>query len=395
MENKKQKRGMNGEGTFRYKSSGKIEYRISYRDEFGNICRKSFTGVDEDECLYKAEVFLDKEEKRQRGIDIDATIPEIVKYRCKIDFEKNFAGEQGYARNLGTLRIIEKSKIGNIPIVELKELHIELFLTSLTSYSNSVISKVYRQMRMAFATALKKGIIEDNIMLNEDLRCPKSNKKDKKVKGLTDEEQAVFVKTLENYKVPKGRNDYRLQLLIELFSGMRMGEINALKAEDIDFRRKIVHVRSTIARGFEYRDFIKEGAKTRNGIRDIPMSRMLEKYLLEAVENMKENPYGLVFYDYNKEALISTSQVNCFYHRVCEKCGLKCDGQHALRHTFATRCIEAGIPAVVLKKWLGHKSIDITLDTYADVFDRMNFNAVEKLEDYIETFEAAQQAVGD
>ena len=115
----------------------------------------------------------------------------------------------------------------------------------------------------------------------------------------------------------------------------------------------------------------------------------------KAVENMKENPHGLVFYDYNKEALISTSQVNCFYHRVCEKCGLKCDGQHALRHTFATRCIEAGIPAVVLKKWLGHKSIDITLDTYADVFDRMNFNAVEKLEDYIETFEAAQQAVGD
>ena len=66
-------------------------------------------------------------------------------------------------------------------------------------------------------------------------------------------------------------------------------------------------------------------------------------------------------------------------------------GQHSLRHTFATRCIEAGIPPVVLKNWLGHKNIHITLDTYADVFDRMNFNAVEKLEDYIGTFEAGNR----
>ena len=70
----KPKKGINGEGTFRYKDSGKIEYRISYRDEFGSIRRKSFTGIDEDECVYKAEVFLAKEEKRQRGIDVNATI---------------------------------------------------------------------------------------------------------------------------------------------------------------------------------------------------------------------------------------------------------------------------------------------------------------------------------
>ena len=56
---KTEERNMNGEGTFRYRDSGKIEYRISYRDELGgSIRRKSFTGSDEDECVYKAEAFL-------------------------------------------------------------------------------------------------------------------------------------------------------------------------------------------------------------------------------------------------------------------------------------------------------------------------------------------------
>ena len=101
---------------------------------------------------------------------------------------------------------------------------------------------------------------------------------------------------------------------------------------------------------------------------------------------MKDNPEGVLFYNHNKNAVISTNQVNSFYKRLCKKVGLETEGQHALRHTFATRCIESGIPPVVLKKWLGHKDIHVTLDTYADVFDRMNFNAVEKLEEHIEKF---------
>ena len=391
-ENKLKKR-MNGEGTFRYRESGKIEYRISYRNELGGISRKSFTCNDEAECIYKAEEFLVKEEKRQRGIEVDATIPEIVKRRLDSDFQKNYVGEQGYSRNVGTLRIIEKSNIGNIPIAELKELHIDHFLKTLTRYSNSVINKVYQQLKMAFSIALKKGIVQQNLMLLEELRCPRSNKRTKKVRGLTEEEQTIFLDALEIYNVPANRNNYKLQLLIELYSGMRMGEINALKLENIDFDKRIVRVRSTISRGMEYRDFIKDGTKTYTGMRDIPMNKMLEKYLKQAVQQMKKNKYGLVFFDYNKEGLVATTQVNCFYRRLCKKAGIEYNGQHSLRHTFATRCIEAGIPAIVLKSWLGHKNIHMTLDIFADVFNRMNFNAIEKFEDYIGTFGDGQHDV--
>ena len=60
-------------------------------------------------------------------------------------------------------------------------------------------------------------------------------------------------------------------------------------------------------------------------------------------------------------------------------------GQHALRHSFATRCIEAGVSPLVLKNWLGHTNIHITLDTYSDVFARMNAGSIALLDKYMES----------
>lgn len=55
--------------------------------------------------------------------------------------------------------------------------------------------------------------------------------------------------------------------------------------------------------------------------------------------------------------------------------------------TFSSKCIEAGVPALVLKKWLGHTNIHITLDTYADVFAKMDFNATDKFDELMEELE--------
>ena len=110
------------------------------------------------------------------------------------------------------------------------------------------------------------------------------------------------------------------------------------------------------------------------------IGKLLEPVLKEALREMRPNSEGLIFYDHVKKSIISTSQVNCLFRRICEKAGLELAGQHALRHTFATRCIEAGVPALVLKNWMGHTDIHITLDTYADVFARMNAGAVEMLD---------------
>ena len=144
---------------------------------------------------------------------------------------------------MANLRIIEKSFIGKLPIRYLTELQVDMFLRSITHYSNSTISKVYLQLKLAFREAFNQHITDENIMLSSSLKCPKSNKPDKKVKSLTKVEQAKFVSFLENYTGQHNRNNYSNQLMIELLTGMRMGEINALTPECIDFEKGIIHVK--------------------------------------------------------------------------------------------------------------------------------------------------------
>ena len=379
---KKKKKNGNGEGSFRM-INGKHNYRFTYVNEFGEKKRKSFSGVTKEECLLRAEEFLIKIEKKTAGIDPDATIPELLRRKYEEDYALNFVGEQGYARNLAGVAMLERAGIGRMPIADIRKPQIKSFLRSITSYSDSVIKKAYQQLNTAFRIALENDIIEKNPMNANDIRRPRSSKKSKDVKGFTQDEQKRFLKALKEFKVPRNRNDYRLQLLIELYSGMRMGEINALKSENIDFENGLIYVRATVSRGLEYRNFIKESTKTDAGMRDVPINKMLEPVLREALKQKRRNPLGLIFYDRVKNDMVTTSQVNCFFHRICKKAGITMRGQHTLRHTFATRCIEADVQPVVLKKWMGHKDIHMTLDVYADVFDSMHNNAMEKLEDHI------------
>jgi len=72
--------------------------------------------------------------------------------------------------------------------------------------------------------------------------------------------------------------------------------------------------------------------------------------------------------------------INSTFKRLLKKADITDRGQHALRHTFATRCIEAGVPAIVLRDWMGHANISVTLDTYADVFSGMNNDAMRRFE---------------
>lgn len=380
---KESRRNEKGRGSFRYRENGKVEYRFSYKDEFGVPQRKSLTADSEHECLEKAFEWINRKEKIWDGFDAEATIIDILKARYQIDYEMNYLSEAGYGRNLDSLKIIERGPLGGIPIHALQKRHIESYLKSITRYSNSVIEKLFQQIKLAFSIAYDKGIIDKDIMQSKDIRKPRSSKPDRKVRGLTVEEQNILVKALTEKKTHTGRNDYHLQIFIELYSGMRMGEINALRAKDIDLDNNVVHVRSTISYGINHRVFLKDSTKTYAGVRDVPISNKLKPFLVEALKRYKANPDGLLFYDHNANTVISTNQVNSFFQRLCSSAGLPKFGQHALRHTFATRCIESGIPPVVLKTWLGHKDIHVTLDTYTDVFKSMDNDAVKKFDEYI------------
>ena len=377
-------KGRNGQGTFRRTKSGSIEYRLPYYDENDVRRIKSFTADSEAACLERADEFMRKLEIKLIHIEADATIPEIMKQKVYNDYVKNYTGEQGYDRNLSAIKIIEESFIGNVPIADIPEDMLMDFLEQIRSYATTTIRKLFSLVSTAYKMAYERNVVDSNYIVKNDLKCPKPKKPDKKVRGMTEEEQKKFVEALMNHKVPYGRNTYKTQLLIELYTGMRMGEINALKPEDIHFKAGYIHIRATISRGLKSKNFYKPHPKTAAGIRDVPISEKTRELLKKALDEMRDNPEGLIFYDHNKGDVVATYQVCAFFKRICEKAKVPYYGQHALRHTFATRCIEAGVPAIVLKKWLGHTDINITLDTYADVFDRLNHSSVLRFEKMID-----------
>jgi len=362
---------------------GYYEIKVYYNDISGKLKRKSFSGRDINVLRDKAEDFLAFEARKSKNIDYASTIPEILRHRYELDYSKGYTREAGYARTVDSLKKIEKSFIGYKPIINVTKNDLEQFLGDIKKYSNSVIGKTYGQLKLAYREAVSAGLITRNLMDDRDLRCPRSDRPDTKVYALTREEQEILENALKNHKVPKNRNDYRKQLLIELYTGMRMGEINALRPEDVDFKRNVIHVRGTISKGIGDRIYRSETTKTSAGMRDVPMNTLVKPILEKALAEMKNNPAGTIFYDYQKKNVISTSQVCNFYKRICKSAGLDYYGQHALRHTFATRCIEAGVQPVVLKTWLGHTNIHITLDTYADVFDKLNHSAINVFENYL------------
>jgi integrase len=197
------------------------------------------------------------------------------------------------------------------------------------------------------------------------LEQPRSIKPDKKVEALTLEEQKLFEEALEAYKQkPAFGTKYYYQLKIELYSGMRMGEINALTPADIDFAQGVIHVNKTIARNRNGETFISNRPKTDKGIRDVPMLKETRELLKAAIDQMMPNDNNLIFCDRINSLPISTQRVNSAYKRICEKAQIKECGQHQLRHTFGTRCVEGGMNYDVLSSIMGHTDIHITIDTY-------------------------------
>ncbi len=161
-------------------------------------------------------------------------------------------------------------------------------------------------------------------------------------------------------------NETKLGILISLRIGLRIGEICALRWSNIDFNQRVICIRSTISRVKNTDSDIDKSTilivdkpKTESSIRDIPIPTELMS-ILDRRQYTAVSPYVIS----NKKSFVSPRTFEYRYHKVLESCGLSPINYHALRHTFATRCIEAGVDVKTLSEILGHSNVSITLNTY-------------------------------
>lgn len=154
-------------------------------------------------------------------------------------------------------------------------------------------------------------------------------------------------------------------VLLSLYAGLRIGEVCALEWEDIDLDNRLIHVRKTVSRVSGTRETMARSTlviaqpKTIASFRDIPICSWLVP-VLKQVHDMQHSS----FVASSRAGYVSPRTFDYRYHKLLKMAGIQMINYHALRHTFATRCIEAGVDVKTLSELLGHTDASITLNTY-------------------------------
>ena len=171
---------------------------------------------------------------------------------------------------------------------------------------------------------------------------------------LTDDE----LKLIKNY-VFDDLDNKKIGLMICLYTGMRLGEICALKWEDVDLDNGRISINKTIHRiNEEGRSYTIIGTpKTKQSYHIIPISPILNQYLYQSKQ---DTSYVLT----GNDKYLDPRSYQYYFKKVLKELYIHDYKFHVLRHTFATKCVQCQIDVKSLSEILGHSSVTITLNTY-------------------------------
>lgn len=379
------KRG-NGEGTIYYseKLNKWIGQFTAGRKLDGKLNRKSVYGNTRKEVKEKMTIALADVQKDMFIDKNSITIGELGQQILDIKLKTNVITENSYSSSINHLNKIKNSFLGNMEIQKTTYLDIQNFYTTITDLSNSYIEKINILLNTIFKEAIKREIINKNPMIN--VIVPKSNKQNKQVEAFSIEQQKAIIDYLNKYSYKDyGFYAYRNIFRILMFSGMRVGELLALYPEDIDLVNNEIHISRTITKNLQGKTIVGAKTKTYESARTIPITELYIDDIKESLNNMKENKYNLIFTSVRNEPII-VSNVGQYFNTLCNKLNFDFKvNPHMLRHTYATRCIESGVPAHVLQKLLGHKNITTTINTYTTIFEKYKKDEVNKSVSYLKT----------
>ncbi|MBR6148685.1 MAG: tyrosine-type recombinase/integrase [Lachnospiraceae bacterium] len=266
--------------------------------------------------------------------------------------------EERYERNI-------KGVIGNKLLTEVKPVHCQEIFNKMADegYRSSTVY----QTRIALFNMFEFAKDNDVIISNPCKKSLKSNigKQPVKKEALTIEVQKIFLEAVIGYSY---ENQYRFILQ----TGIRTGELIGLRWSDIDFENRTMKIERTMEYRYSVGEWRSGPPKSKSGIRTIPLTDEAIRILKD--QRSKNKSLKLIPIEWSDTVFLcrdGTPVKNSTYDtglfKYCDRAGIPRFSMHVLRHTFATRCIEAGMKPKTLQKILGHSNINITMNLYVHI----------------------------
>lgn len=276
-------------------------------------------------------------------------------------------------------------ELGKIPVGSLNSTLISNFTDKKLSAgrldSRGGLSPAYvRFMCVIIQAAINYGV-ENDLCCYHFIKItkPHSDKKEPEIFSLSQQ------KLLEN-KLFNDINETKLGILISLYMGLRIGEICALKWDKVNLIDNDILVCSTVVRlndksiSGKATKLIIDSPKTKSSIRKIPIPPFLVP-LMHAVKNVSSSEYVVS----QNDTFVNPKTFENRYKKILVNVGIPQLNYHALRHTFATRCIEVGMDMKTLSELLGHANVSTTMNIYVHSTMEQKRIQMEKLSDFFVT----------
>lgn len=302
-----------------------------------------------------------------------------------------------------------KPTFGNQKLIKITQLQIRGLLKELDEQGYQFETK--NKVRILLLDMFNKAMIDDFVLKNPAKGIKIVRDEEKDIRVLTPEEQAAF------FECCKG-TFYDSLFTVAVSTGLRPGELCALTWDDIDWEKMEIRVTKTLLyqklEGDVQKTFHIGPPKTKSSIRNVPINRQcslaLKKQRMQKnVVAMKTPKKPLVGF----EDLLFTTKYNTPINaeiycdailRIVNEINLMRDvleefeifSGHCFRHTFATRCFEAGIQPKTVQQYLGHANLQMTMDLYTHVLKVYKKNEMMKLENSLDAvMDVSEEMVED
>ena len=335
----------------RYEGRYMIERKPDGKVKYGYIYSRKYTEVKH--------LLAEK-----RNEYMEQAQPDSLRSPCLNSWAKEWRDKKRY-RNLKPSsrqkydQMLEKHILpffGNISIAQIHDKMIQEFADDLVNakgLSGSTVNSVIRLLEELLQEAVRAKKIKE--MPEICLSFEKADCREGAI--LSRENEKKLLQYVEKKDLPA---------LLSLYAGLRIGEICALRWQDVDLTQRTISVCGTVQRlatneGEKKTSLVIGRPKSATSRRIVPLPFFLVDEMRQYREEFPENEY--IFGHGSHPADPRTVQFR--FHRLLKRAEITPVNFHALRHTFTTRLLEAGVDVKTISSLLGHSSVRTTMDIYA------------------------------